>query len=67
MKFASTDSGKLIGPGAITFVLIGIFAAIHIIIRNNITFIGAFIATLFVINIIIWKISFKISWKDIGI
>ncbi|WP_346931179.1 hypothetical protein [Clostridium sp.] len=67
VKFASTDSGKLIGPGAITLTLIGIFAAIHIIIRNNITFVGVFIAILFVINIIIWKRSFKISWKDIGI
>jgi len=67
VKFASTDSGKLIGPGAITLVLIGIFAAIHIIIRNNITYVGAYIAILFVINIIIWKRSFKISWKDIGI
>lgn len=67
VKFASTDSGKLIGPGAITLVLIGIFAAIHIIIRNNITFIGAFIAILFVTNVIVWKISFKISWEDIEI
>jgi len=67
VKFASTDTGKLIGPGAITLVLIGIFAAIHIIIRNNITYVGAYIAILFVINIIIWKRSFKISWKDIGI
>ncbi len=67
VKFASTDTGKLIGPGAITFVLIGIFAAIHIIIRNNITYVGEYIAILFVINIIIWKRSFKISWKDIGI
>lgn len=67
VKFATTDTGKLIRPGVITLTLIGIFAAIHIIIRNNITFVGAFMAILFVINIIIWKRSFKISWKDIGI
>lgn len=67
VKFATIDSEKLIVPGVITLILIGIFAAIHIIIRNNITFIGVFMAILFVINIIIWKISFKISWKNIGI
>lgn len=67
VKFATIDSEKLIVPGVIALMLIGIFAAIHIIIRNNITFVGVFIAILFVINIIIWKISFKIGWKDIGI
>ncbi|WP_315066116.1 hypothetical protein [uncultured Clostridium sp.] len=65
VKFAIVDSGKLIGPGVITFMLIGIFAAIHITIINNIIYVGIFAFILLIINIILWRISFNISWKDI--
>ncbi|SFD41609.1 hypothetical protein [Clostridium uliginosum] len=65
VKFATVDSGKLIGPGILTLMLVGIFAAIHIIIRNNIIFVGIFALVLFMVNIILWKISFNISWEDV--
>ncbi|GAA0076075.1 hypothetical protein UT300005_04530 [Clostridium sp. CTA-5] len=65
VKFATVDSGKLIAPGVLTFMLIGMFALIHVLIRNNILFVGIFAFVLFIVNIILWKISFKISWKDV--
>lgn len=65
VKFAIADSGKLIGPGMLTLMLIGIFAAIHIIIRNNLIFVGIFALVLFMANIILWKTSFNVSWADV--
>jgi hypothetical protein len=65
VKFAIADSGKLIGPGMLTLMLIGIFAAIHIIIRNNMMFVGIFALVLLMANIILWKTSFKVSWEDV--
>ncbi|MDS0526333.1 hypothetical protein NNC19_11635 [Clostridium sp. SHJSY1] len=65
VKFAVTDSGKLIAPGIFTMILIGIFSAIHVSIRNNIIFLGIFVFILLVANIVVWKISFRIGWRDI--
>ena len=65
VKFATTDSGKLIGPAIITIVVLGIFASIHIGIRNNMTYVGIYAGVLLILNVILWKISFKVCWKDI--
>jgi len=65
VKFAPADSGKLIRPSLITSVLLGLFAGIHILIRNNIVFVGIYAGVLLIVNIIFWKISFNIKWKDI--
>jgi len=65
VKFATTDSGKLIGPGIIASVVLGVFALIHMAIRNNTTFVGIYAGVLLIFNVILWKISFKVSWKDI--
>jgi len=65
VKFATADSGKLIGPSLITIVILGVFAGIHIIIRNNMMFVSIYAVLLLIVNIILWKISFKVSWKDL--
>ncbi len=65
VKFATADSGKLIRPSLITIVILGVFAGIHIVVRNNIIFVGIYALVLLVVNIILWKTSFNISWKDI--
>lgn len=65
VKFATSDSGKLIVPSAIAMILLGVFAGVHITIRNNMTFVYVYAVVLLIINIIIWKVSFKISWKQI--
>lgn len=65
VKFATADSGKLIWPGIITAMLLGILILIHLFIRNNMIFVGIYALVLIIVNIIIWKISFKVSWKDI--
>jgi hypothetical protein len=65
VKFATADSGKLISPSLITMALIGVLAAIHIVIRNNIVFIEIYALILLIINIVLWKISFQVKWKDI--
>ena len=65
VKFATADSGKLIGPGLITTLLLGALAIVHIVIRNNIIFVGIYAFVLLIVNVIFWKISFKVSWKDI--
>jgi len=65
VKFAVADSGKLIGPSLIAIVLLGVFAGIHIIIRNNMMFVSVYAMVLLLVNIILWKISFKVSWKDV--
>jgi hypothetical protein len=65
LKFATSDSGKLIGPGIITAMLISALAFVHILIRNNITFVGIYTLVLLIVNVILWKTSFKVSWKDI--
>jgi len=65
LKFATADSGKLIGPGIITFMIISVLALIHILIRNNVIFVGIYALVLLVVNVILWKTSFKVSWKDI--
>ncbi|MBU3215134.1 ABC transporter permease [Clostridium estertheticum] len=67
VKFATTDSGKLIMPSIITSLLLGIFAGIHIAIRNNIIFICVYGIVLLIVNVILWKTSFNVSWKDIEI
>ncbi|MBW9153073.1 ABC transporter permease [Clostridium estertheticum] len=67
VKFATTDSGKLIMPSIITSLLLGIFAGIHIAIRNNIMFICVYGIVLLIANVILWKTSFNVSWKDIEI
>ncbi|MGK0468646.1 hypothetical protein [Clostridium sp.] len=65
VKFATADSGKIIGPAIITLILIGVFATIHIIIRNNMVFVGIYAGVLLIVNVILWRTSFKVSWKDI--
>jgi hypothetical protein len=65
VKFATADNGKLIAPSLITSVMLGAFTLIHILIRNNMIFVGVYAAVLLIVNIILWKISFNISWKDI--
>ena len=65
VKFATADSGKLIGPSLITILLLGVFAGIHIAIRNNMIFVGVYAVVLLIVNVILWKTSFKVSWKDI--
>lgn len=65
VKFATSDNGKLIGPSLITMVLLGVFVGIHIAIRNNIIFVGIYAVVLLIVNILLWKTSFKVSWKDI--
>ena len=42
VKFATADSGKLIGPSLITIVVLGVFAGIHIAIRNNMIFVAVY-------------------------
>lgn len=65
VKFSGGESGKLIFPGILSTIIIGVLALIHILIRNNIIFVGLMALALCVINIILWKISFKLTWKDI--
>ncbi|MCB2359195.1 ABC transporter permease [Clostridium estertheticum] len=65
VKFATTDSGKLIMPSIVTSLLLGIFAGIHIAIRNNIIFICVYGIVLLIANVILWKTSFNVNWKDI--
>ena len=65
VKFATADSGKLIGPGIITMLLLGVLAIVHIVIRNNMIFVGIYALVLLIVNVILWKTSFKVSWKDI--
>lgn len=67
VKFATSDSGKLIKPSVITIMLLLVFAGIHIVIRNNMIFIGVYAVVLLVVNVILWKTSFKVSWKDIEV
>jgi len=67
VKFAIADSGKLIGPGITTMLLLGVLAIVHIVIRNNIIFVGIYVLVLLIVNVILWKTSFKVSWKDIKI
>jgi len=66
VKFATSDSGKLITPTIITMLAVGVFAIIHIVIRNNIMFVGIFAFVLLVVNMILWKTCFKLSWKDVS-
>ena len=66
VKFATSDSGKLIAPTIITMLAVGVFAIIHIIIRNNIMFVGIFAVVLLVVNIILWKTCFKLNWKGLS-
>ncbi|MBU3182910.1 hypothetical protein [Clostridium psychrophilum] len=67
VKFATSDTGKLIRPSLIIIVILGVFAGIHIIIRNNIVFVGIYALLLLIVNIILWKTSFNIKWKNIEI
>ncbi|MCB2295849.1 hypothetical protein LGK95_20515 [Clostridium algoriphilum] len=67
VKFATADSGKLIRPSLITSVLLASFAGIHILIRNNMIFVGIYAVVLLIANVIFWKSSFKVNWKDIEI
>ena len=67
VKFATADNGKLIGPSIIAVALLAVFAGIHIGIRNNMIFVGVYAVALLVVNIILWKTSFKVSWKDIKV
>ncbi|MCB2298502.1 hypothetical protein [Clostridium tagluense] len=65
VKFAAADSGKLIMPSVITSFLLCGFAGIHIIIRNNMIFVDVYAVLLLIVNVILWRISFKECWKDI--
>nr|MBK5236818.1 hypothetical protein [Clostridium sp.] len=65
VKFATADSGKLIRPSIITSMLLAVFAIIHIVIRNNMVFVGVYAGVLVIVNVILWRISFKVRWKDI--
>jgi hypothetical protein len=65
VKFATADTGKLLGPGLITMLLLVAFAVVHIIIRNNMIFVGIYALVLLIVNVILWKTSFKVSWKDV--
>ncbi|MBZ9634795.1 hypothetical protein [Clostridium sp. FP1] len=65
VKFGTADSGKLIMPSVITIFLLGGFAGIHIIIRNNMIFVAVYAMLLLIVNVILWRISFKECWKDI--
>ncbi|MGH4122105.1 MAG: hypothetical protein ACREV6_04120 [Clostridium sp.] len=65
VKFATADSGKLIIPSIVTMLLLCGFAGIHIIIRNNIIFAAVYAMVLLIVNVILWRISFKQNWKDI--
>lgn len=65
VKFATSDSGKLIRPSLITSLLLGFFALIHIAIRSNIILVCLYILVLLIINVILWKTSFEVNWKDI--
>ncbi|AWK49626.1 hypothetical protein DIC82_00320 [Clostridium beijerinckii] len=67
VKFATADSGKLIWPGIITMLLLGVLVIVHIVIRNNMIFVGVYTLVLLIINVILWKNCFKVSWKDITI
>ena len=67
VKFATSDSGKLIKPSIITSLLLGVFVLIHIFIRSNIILICVYILVLIIVNIILWKTSFNVNWKDIEI
>ncbi|MBX4261132.1 ABC transporter permease [Clostridium estertheticum] len=65
VKFATTDSGKLILPSIVTSLLLGMFVGIHIAIRNNIIFICVYGIVLLIANVILWKTSFNVNWKNI--
>ncbi|MBU3227311.1 hypothetical protein [Clostridium algidicarnis] len=65
VKFTTTDSSKLLVPTIICILVLAVFALIHIAIRNNITLLGIYAVVLLIVNIILWKTSFKVSWKDI--
>lgn len=65
VKFTTSDSGKLVGPTIFIFILIGVLAVIHILLINNIMLLGVFTFLLLVIDIVIWRKSFNITWKDI--
>lgn len=65
VKFATADNGKLIAPSLITSALLGAFTLIHILIRNNMIFVYVYAVVLLIVNMILWEISFKISWKQI--
>ena len=65
VKFATSDSGKLIIPSLITSMLLAIFVGIHLLIRNNIILICGYGLVLLVVNVILWKSSFDVDWKDI--
>ncbi|MBU3093696.1 hypothetical protein KPL35_16705 [Clostridium sp. CF011] len=65
VKFATSDSGKLIKPSVITIMLLLVFAGIHVAIRNNMIYIGVYAVALLIFNVILWKTSFNVNWKDI--
>ena len=46
VKFATSDSGKLIGPSLIISLFLGFFALIHIIIRGNIILVCVYVLVL---------------------
>lgn len=64
VNFAIADSGKLIGPALVTIMIIGALSIIHIIVRNDIKLVIIFALVLLVVNLILWKISFKVSFKN---
>jgi len=64
VKFTTADSSKLLVPTIICILLLAVFALIHIAIRNNITLLGIYAVVLLIVNVILWKTSFKVSWKD---
>jgi len=65
VKFATSDSGKLIKPSLITSLLLGFFVLIHLFIRSNIILVCSYVLVLVIVNVILWKTSFNVNWKDI--
>ncbi|MBU3112319.1 ABC transporter permease [Clostridium lacusfryxellense] len=65
IKFVTADSGKLVEPTFIAIAVVGVFAVIHIAIRSNIIFVFLYAMALLIANVIIWRVSFKVEWKDI--
>lgn len=64
VKFTTTDSSKLLVPTIICILVLAVFALIHIAIRNSIMLLGIYAVVLLIVNVILWKTSFKVSWKD---
>ncbi|SHK77553.1 hypothetical protein SAMN02745163_04444 [Clostridium cavendishii DSM 21758] len=65
VKFATSDSGKLLLPSLVTLLLLGIFFGIHIVIKGNILYRLIYAVILLGADVVVWNISFNIKWKDV--